>query len=102
MIKEAPERRQFQIVIVWKLDRFARNRYDSAIYKARLKKTVSGSSPRWRTSGQPGKASSWKACWRAWRSIIPANLSVNVKRGQRETLAKGRFCGGVGCPTAMR
>ena len=24
-----------------------------------------------------------------------ANLSVNVKRGQRETLAKGRFCGGV-------
>ena len=28
----------FDTVIVWKLDRFARNRYDSAIYKAKLKK----------------------------------------------------------------
>lgn len=26
----------FDIVIVWKLDRFARNRYDSAFYKATL------------------------------------------------------------------
>ena len=29
---------QFEIVLVWKLDRFARNRYDSARYKAQLKK----------------------------------------------------------------
>ena len=28
----------FDVVIVWKLDRFARNRYDSAHYKALLKK----------------------------------------------------------------
>lgn len=28
----------FDIVLVWKLDRFARNRYDSAHYKAALKK----------------------------------------------------------------
>ena len=28
----------FDIVLVWKLDRFARNRYDSAYYKAILKK----------------------------------------------------------------
>ena len=37
LIKDS-ERHQFQIVIVWKLDRFARNRYDSAIYKRMLKK----------------------------------------------------------------
>ena len=37
MIADAAKR-QFELVIVWKLDRFARNRYDSAIYKARLKK----------------------------------------------------------------
>ena len=30
----------FDIVLVWKLDRFARNRYDSAHYKAILKKTA--------------------------------------------------------------
>ena len=37
MIKDSGKR-LFDIVIVWKLDRFARNRYDSARYKAILKK----------------------------------------------------------------
>lgn len=31
-------KKQFKYIIVWKLDRFARNRYDSAIYKNKLKK----------------------------------------------------------------
>lgn len=34
----ASDRGAFDCVIVWKLDRFARNRYDSAINKARLKR----------------------------------------------------------------
>ncbi len=34
----ASDSRNFDCVIVWKLDRFARNRYDSAINKARLKR----------------------------------------------------------------
>ena len=37
MIKDS-SRGAFDLVIVWKLDRFARNRYDSAHYKATLKK----------------------------------------------------------------
>ena len=37
MIKDSVKRK-FDVVIVWKLDRFARNRYDSANYKAILKK----------------------------------------------------------------
>lgn len=36
MIKDS-YRRTFDCIIVWKLDRFARNRYDSAHYKALLK-----------------------------------------------------------------
>ena len=36
MIKDAAKC-QFDMVIVWKLDRFARNRYDSAMYKAKQK-----------------------------------------------------------------
>ncbi len=32
------DKRQWQGIVVYKLDRFARNRYDSATYKARLKK----------------------------------------------------------------
>ena len=37
MVKESSGR-LFDVVIVWKLDRFARNRYDSAHYKAVLRK----------------------------------------------------------------
>ena len=36
MIKDS-KRKQFDLVIVWKLDRFARNRYVSAKYKYQLK-----------------------------------------------------------------
>ena len=37
MIKDS-SKQKFDIIIVWKLDRFARNRYDSARYKNVLKK----------------------------------------------------------------
>ena len=35
---EDSKRKGFQFVVVYQLDRFARNRYDSATYKAKLKK----------------------------------------------------------------
>ena len=37
MIKDS-ERGIFDVIIVWKLDRFARNHYDSARYKTQLKR----------------------------------------------------------------
>lgn len=37
MIADAAKK-QFKYVIVWKLDRFARNRFDSAVHKATLKR----------------------------------------------------------------
>ena len=37
MIADAPKK-QFERIIVWKLDRFARNSYDSAHYKSLLRK----------------------------------------------------------------
>ena len=37
MIKDSAKGK-FNFVVVWKVDRFARNRYDSAMYKAKLKK----------------------------------------------------------------
>ena len=40
MIKDS-YKKLFNIVLVWKLDRFARNRYDSARYKTQLKKNSS-------------------------------------------------------------
>ncbi len=37
MIKDSAKEK-WQLILIWKTDRFARNRYDSAMYKARLKK----------------------------------------------------------------
>ena len=37
MIKDSASKK-FELIIVWKLDRFARDRYDSAHYKAALRK----------------------------------------------------------------
>ena len=39
MIKDSAKQ-QFETVIVWKLDRFARNRYDSAHYNGRNQKRI--------------------------------------------------------------
>lgn len=85
---------QFSVVLVWKLDRFARNRYDSAIYKAKLKKNgVRVISVKENLTDTP-EGIILEGMLESMAEYYSANLSVNVKRGQRETLAKGRFCGG--------
>ena len=87
-------KRQFSVVLVWKLDRFARNRYDSAIYKAKLKKNgVRVISVKENLTDTP-EGIILEGMLESMAEYYSANLSVNVKRGQRETLAKGRFCGG--------
>lgn len=37
MINDCIKKKDVQAILVWKLDRFARNRYDSAMYKKKLK-----------------------------------------------------------------
>lgn len=94
MIADA-SRHQFEMVIVWKLDRFARNRYDSAIYKAKLKKQgVRVVSVKENITDTP-EGIILEGLLESMAEYYSANLSQNVKRGQRETIAKGRFIGGV-------
>ena len=94
MIADAPKK-QFQTVIVWKLDRFARNRYDSAIYKAKLKKYgVRVVSVMERIQDNP-EGIILEGMLESMAEYYSANLSVNIQRGQRESIAKGRFCGGA-------
>ena len=94
MIRDS-EKHQFSVIIVWKMDRFARNRYDSAIYKSRLRKNGVRivSCKESITDGPEGII--LEGMLEAMAEYYSANLSVNVKRGQRETAAKGRFCGGT-------
>ena len=94
MIEDAAKK-QFEMVIVWKLDRFARNRYDSAIYKAKLKKFgVRVVSAKENITDAP-EGIILEGLLESMAEYYSANLSQNVKRGIRESAAKGNFCGGL-------
>lgn len=93
MIRDA-EKRQFKIVIVWKLDRFARNRYDSAIYKRMLKRYgVRVVSVMENITDSP-EGIILEGMLESLAEYYSANLSENIKRGQAESIKKGWFCGG--------
>ena len=93
MIEDA-SRKKFQMVIVWKLDRFARNRYDSAVYKARLKKHgVKVVSVMENITDSP-EGIILEGLLESMAEYYSANLSENTKRGKRETAMKGNWNGG--------
>lgn len=94
MIADA-SKKQFQRVIVWKLDRFARNRYDSAHYKAKLKKYgVKVVSATENISDEP-EGIILEGLLESMAEYYSANLSKHVRRGQRESIINGTYLGGV-------
>lgn len=94
MIAEAPKK-QFQFVIAWKLDRFARNRFDSATYKVRSKKhSVRVISATENISTNP-EGIMHEGMLESMAEYYSANLSQNVKRGQRESVLKGTYIGSI-------
>lgn len=93
MISDAASKK-FQMVIVWKLDRFARNRYDSAVYKAKLKKYgVKVVSVMEKITDSP-EGIILEGLLEAMAEYYSANLSENTKRGLRESALKGYWTGG--------
>ena len=80
---------------VWKLDRFARNRYDSAFYRYSLRKNgVQVVSVKENISnGHEGII--LEAMIEAMAEYYSANLAQNVKRGFKENALKGRWNGGA-------
>lgn len=93
MIRDA-KKHQFKIVIVWKLDRFARNRYDSAIYKQRLKECgVRVVSVMENITDSP-EGIILEGLLESMAEYYSANLAENIRRGQAASVSKGWFCGG--------
>ena len=96
MIKDC-ERKQFDAVIIYTLDRFARNRYDSAMYKARLKrngvKVLYATQP----IGEEPEGIILESVLEGFAEYYSANLSRNVKRGLKENALKGLVYGGSHC-----
>ena len=94
MISDAAKK-QFQYVIVWKLDRFARNRFDSAIHKATLKKYgVKVLSAMENITDDPSGAL-MEGILESMAQHYSDSLSENVRRGQRESILKGSHLGGI-------
>ena len=85
----------FDIIIVWKLDRFARNRYDSARYKTQLKrngvKLVSATEVI--SAGPEGII--LESVLEGYAEYYSADLSEKVVRGMTENALKGKFSGGA-------
>ena len=93
MIKDS-EKRSFEGVVVYKLDRFARNRYDSATYKAKLKKNgVRVISATEDIKDNP-EGILLESVLEGMAEFYSKELSQKVTRGMYETAIKGNSNGG--------
>lgn len=93
MIRDS-ERQDWQAVVVYKLDRFARNRYDSATYKAKLKKNgVRVISATENISENP-EGVILEAVLEGMAEFYSKELSQKITRGMYETATKCNSIGG--------
>ena len=87
-------KKKFDVVIVWKLDRFSRNRYDSAKYKAMLRKNdVKVISATESISGG-AEGIILESVLEGMAEYYSADLAEKVSRGMTENALKARFNGG--------
>lgn len=94
MIRDAAKR-QFERVIVWKLDRFARNRYDSATYKHKLKQYGVKVISAMENVGEGDESVLLEALLEASAEYYSLDLKKKINRGMRESALKGTYVGGV-------
>ena len=88
------EKRLFDVVLVWKLDRFSRDRYDSAHYKHILKKNgVRVISARENISEGP-EGIILESMLEGYAEYYSAELSEKIQRRQKENALKCRSNGG--------
>lgn len=86
---------EFTAVIVYKLDRFSRNRYDMAIYRRKLELNgVELLSATEAISSSP-EGVLLESVLEGLAEFYSKELSQKVTRGMRETALKGNSCGGI-------
>ncbi|MBQ6148970.1 MAG: recombinase family protein [Oscillospiraceae bacterium] len=93
MIRDS-NRKGFDVVIVWKLDRFSRNRYDSARYKAVLKRNGVKLISATEKISEGSEGIILEAVLEGFAEYYSADLSEKVTRGMTENVLKGKFNGG--------
>jgi len=89
----------FEAILVWKLNRFARNREDSIIYKSLLRKrgiqVISVNEP---VEDTPA-GHMLEGIIEVMNEFFSANLAQDVIRGMKENAMRGYFSGGKPPPT---
>ena len=85
----------FDVIIVWKLDRFARNRYDSAHYKAILRKNGVKVISATEAISDGAEGILLESMLEGLAEYYSVELGVKVKRGLTENALKARHNGGV-------
>lgn len=93
MIRDAHNQR-FAYVIVYRFDRFARNRYDSAIYKKELERNGIHVLSTEESVGNGDEGMILESIYEAMAESYSKRLSRVVARGMQETARKGLSTGG--------
>lgn len=92
MIKDSAKRK-FDVVIVWKLDRFSRNRYDSAKYKSILKKNNVKVVSATEAISEGAEGIILESVLEGMAEYYSADLAKKIKRGMTENALKCKYNG---------
>lgn len=93
MIKDS-YKHAFDCIIVWKLDRFSRNRYDSAHYKALLRKNGVKVVSAMESISEGSEGILLESVLEGMAEYYSAELAEKVVRGMKENTLKGLHNGG--------
>ena len=85
----------FDVVLVWKLDRFARNRYDSAHYKTILKRNGVRVLSAKETISEGAEGILLESMLEGYAEYYSIELAEKVKRGLTENALKAKANGGT-------
>ncbi len=85
----------FDTILVWKLDRFARNRYDSAHYKALLRKNGARVISATEVISQGAEGIILESILEGMAEYYSAELAEKITRGQNENAYKCKHNGGA-------
>jgi len=93
MIKDS-SRKEWNYVLVYKFDRFSRNKYETAMHKKTLKDNGVKVISAMEYIPDSPEAIILESMLEGYAEYYSAELSQKVKRGMRETRSKGNFTGG--------
>lgn len=95
MMSDAKVQDDWQLVLVHKLDRFARNRYDSAIYRRELRKHQKYVISVTEQFDDSPESLMLETMIEGMAEYYSKNLAREVMKGLTENALQGKFCGGI-------